>query len=80
MEVAMDVDVTMDLLITLLPILIPLAIVQLTLMIFALVHALRHPNYKTGNKLLWVLVIILVNIIGPILYFLIGKGEEGDAE
>ncbi|MDR2546161.1 MAG: PLD nuclease N-terminal domain-containing protein [Lachnospiraceae bacterium] len=65
-----------DVVVWLLPFLIPLAIIQLGLMITALVHALRHKTYKTGNRTLWILVILLVNIIGPVLYFIIGKGEE----
>ena len=58
-----------------LPVLIPLFIVQLGLMIIALIHAIKHPKYKTGNMIIWVLVILFVNIIGPVLYFIIGRGE-----
>ena len=61
-----------------LPVLFPLIIVQFALMIVALVHAVRHPKYKTGNMIIWVLVILFVNIIGPVLYFIIGKGETED--
>jgi heme/copper-type cytochrome/quinol oxidase subunit 4 len=59
-----------------LPFIIPLAIVQLALGITALVHVLRHPNYRFGNKVMWALIVILVQTIGPILYFTIGRGEE----
>ncbi len=59
-----------------LPFLIPIAVIQLGLMIAALVHILRHQTYKAGNRVLWIIVVILVNIIGPILYFTIGKGDE----
>lgn len=55
--------------------LIPIIILQLTLMIVALVHIFRHDNYKVGNRVLWVIVVVLFNIIGPILYFAIGRGE-----
>jgi uncharacterized Tic20 family protein len=64
----------------LLPVLIPLAILQLGLMIFALIHAIKHPRYRMGNMIVWVLVIILINIIGPILYFVIGRGEAEEAD
>ena len=63
-----------------LPLILPLLIVQLALAVFALVHALKHPNYKTGNKTLWILVILFVNLIGPVLYFVIGRGEETEEE
>lgn len=55
--------------------LIPIIILQLTLMIVALVHIFRHDNYKVGNRVLWVIVVVLFNVIGPILYFAIGRGE-----
>lgn len=55
--------------------LIPIIILQLTLMIVALVHIFRHDNYKVGNRVLWVIVVVLFNLIGPILYFAIGRGE-----
>ena len=62
-----------------LPLLIPIAAIQLGLTIAALVHAIRHPKYKAGNMIIWVLVIILINTIGPILYFIIGRGDsEGE--
>jgi len=59
----------------LLPFLIPLVIIQVGLTIASLVHVLRHTKYRTGNRLLWVLV-SFISIIGPIIYFTLGKGEE----
>ncbi len=58
------------------PFLIPVAVIQLGLLIAALVHILRHDTYKAGNRVLWILIVVLINIIGPILYFTIGKGDE----
>ena len=55
---------------------LPLIILQIGLMIFALIHCLKHDKYKIGNRLIWIIVIVFVNIIGPILYFTIGRGEE----
>jgi len=59
-----------------LPIIIPLAIIQLGLMIFALVHAIRHPYYKIGNKIIWIVVIITLSIVGPVSYFILARSEE----
>ncbi|MCL2197541.1 MAG: PLD nuclease N-terminal domain-containing protein [Defluviitaleaceae bacterium] len=61
---------------TLLLILAPIVIIQLGLMIAALVHIFRHDNYKTGSRLIWVIVVLCLNLIGPILYFVIGKEDE----
>ncbi len=44
--------------------------------IWALVDAIQVPDdsmYRSGTKLLWVLVIVLTGIIGAIIYFVVGK-------
>ncbi len=58
------------------PFLIPLLILQLVLAVTALVHVLRHPRYRFGNKVVWVIVVLCVSIIGPVIYFVFGRGEE----
>ena len=58
-----------------LPFMIPLLILQFSLMGYAVYHILTHKTYKIGNRPLWLVVSILVNFIGPILYFLLGKEE-----
>jgi uncharacterized membrane protein YozB (DUF420 family) len=65
-----------DLLVSLLPVLVPLALIQIALMVSALVSIFRHTSYQRGTRVLWVVVVILVNIIGPILYFVLGRAEE----
>jgi len=59
-----------------LPFIIPLAALQLGLMIAALVSIFKHKEYKTGNRALWVVITLLVSIVGPILYFVLGKEED----
>ena len=66
----------MEILIEYLPFLIPLFLIELALAITALVHVLRHPHYKFGNKLIWIVIVLFVQIIGPIVYFVFGRGEE----
>ena len=56
--------------------LIPLFLIQLALMITALVHILRHDTYKVGSKVIWIIIVLFVNIIGPILYFTIGRSDD----
>jgi hypothetical protein len=58
-----------------LPLLIPLTIIQFGLMVLALVDLLRREKPR-GPKWIWVLIIIFVNIFGPIIYFVIGREEE----
>ena len=66
----------MEEIINLLPFLIPLLVIELILVIAALVHIFRHDNYKVGNRVMWVCICLIVNIIGPVLYFIIGRGED----
>lgn len=66
----------MEALMNILPVLLPVIILNLLLAIIALVHVLRHKNYRCGNQPLWVAVVLFIQIIGPVLYFAIGRGEE----
>lgn len=66
----------MDVLVEYLPFLISLIIIEWILAITALIHVLRHPHYKFGNKPFWIVVVLFVQIIGPIGYFIFGRGEE----
>lgn len=60
-----------------LPFLIPLMIVQFSLLGYTLYHILTHKNYKRGSRTLWLIItIVLMNFIGPILYFLLGKEDD----
>lgn len=59
------------------PFLIPLVLVQYGLLAYTLYHIFTHKNYKRGNRVTWlVITIALMNFLGPILYFLIGKEDE----
>ncbi|MCP4428954.1 MAG: PLDc_N domain-containing protein [Chloroflexi bacterium] len=58
----------------LLPFIWPLVVIQLALLIFALLD-LRQRAATRGPKWVWVLVILFVNIIGPIIYFAVGREE-----
>jgi len=50
----------------LLPVLIPIAAIELGLMICALVDCIRRQR-TNGPKWLWILLIVLVNLIGPLV-------------
>lgn len=59
--------------IELLPFLIPLIILQLLLMITALVMIVKQQHFKYLNKPAWAVIVILLNLIGPILYFVLER-------
>jgi hypothetical protein len=56
--------------------LLPVIAIQLGLIVLALRDLLRPERQVRGDsKLLWGLVIVIVNIIGPLLYFAVGRRE-----
>ena len=66
----------MDKIMEFLPFLIPLVIAQFTLLGYTLYHIFTHDTYKKGNRTVWVIVtLVLMNFVGPILYFLLGKED-----
>lgn len=55
----------------------PLIAIQVVLLIIALIDlGRRDKDAVRGSKLLWVFVVILVNLIGPVLYFTVGRKNE----
>lgn len=66
---------TLNLIQQYLPLLIPVFVVQLGLLIFALVDLLKREK-TNGPKWLWVIIIVFVNMIGPIVYFIVGRRDE----
>ena len=61
--------------IPILVILVVLALVEIGLDIFALVDLYRRPTARIAlaNKWIWVAIILLVNLVGPILYLAIAR-------
>ena len=60
-----------------LPFLIPLLVLQLVLMGVGLYDLTRpERRVKGDSKVVWALIIIFVNLLGPLIYFLFGR-EEG---
>jgi hypothetical protein len=57
------------------PLLIPVILIQVGLMIAAIFDLVRRSQTR-GPKWVWVLVILFVNFIGPIIYFVAGRREE----
>ena len=60
---------------SLIPLLVPIVLLQVGLMVFALVDLVRRERTK-GPKWVWALVIIFLNLVGPVVYLVAGRGEE----
>ncbi|WP_130860606.1 PLD nuclease N-terminal domain-containing protein [Gracilibacillus phocaeensis] len=62
----------------LIQILAPFIIIQFILMVIALFawFKARQNNMLKGNEWVWLIVIILLNVIGPILFFIFGRRQD----
>ena len=52
----------------------------IVLFVYALVDVIRMPNdasFKTGTQLIWILVILLAQGIGAIVYLIVGRPPGG---
>ena len=71
----------MESIIQMLPYLAPIIILNLILLVISLVDITKRKHVVGGNKIVWVLVTVLFQIIGPITYLVVGRKEsqiEGD--
>lgn len=53
-------------------IILPIVLIELILLVIALVDCIRAETVN-GPKWLWVIIIIFIEIIGPVLYFVFGR-------
>lgn len=72
----MYLTTSIETLVEYLPVLLPLIIVEFILMITALVHVLRHNTYRFGNKVMWAIIVVVIQFFGPAVYFVLGRGDE----
>ena len=66
----------MNILFEILPLLVPVLLIDIALAVAAVRHILRHPHYRFGNKTMWLVIVVVLLLFGPIIYFVFGKGEN----
>ncbi len=73
----MDISTLFEKLVPLIPYLIPLVLLQYGLLVWALV-ALFKPKAppRLLNRWVWFAIVLLVNMIGPILFLVIGRNQD----
>ena len=59
---------------------VPFLIIQVGLMLFALYDLFQEDRRVKGDKIIWALVIAFVNIVGPLIYFFVGRDESRGSE
>ncbi|MDQ0245075.1 4-amino-4-deoxy-L-arabinose transferase-like glycosyltransferase [Bacillus fengqiuensis] len=57
-----------------LPIILPVIVIGTLLVLIALIDLYRHRKTRK-NTLVWTLIILFVNTLGPILYFVLGRKD-----
>jgi hypothetical protein len=61
--------------------LVPLILIDVGLAVVAILDWARRRRFKLLPRIAWLLVIILVNTVGPIAYLVLGRAEEtGDGD
>lgn len=56
---------------------IPVILLYLALLLTAIIDLTKKWNERK-NPVIWLVVIIVINIFGPIAYFIFGRKEEGN--
>ncbi|EAC5532955.1 negative regulator of sigma-Y activity [Listeria monocytogenes] len=56
---------------------IPVILLYLALLLTAIFDLTKNWNERK-NPVIWLVVIIVINIFGPIAYFIFGRKEEGN--
>ncbi len=61
---------------TLLALVVPLVLLQMAMLIYGLYDLARPGRRVRGdNKVIWALDIVFIDILGPVLYLLVGRKE-----
>ncbi len=59
-----------------LPLVLPLLVLQVVLMLLALVDLFRDERQvRFVSKPIWALIIVFVNVVGPLAYFFVGRED-----
>ena len=48
-------------------------LVSFVIWLWALIDAIKNPALDSNQRLIWILVILLTNLLGALIYFIIGR-------
>lgn len=54
----------------------PLILIQLAVQIYALVDLFKKGKTKNLNMPVWLIIILFGEIVGAVVYFIVGRSEE----
>jgi hypothetical protein len=69
-----------DLILKLLPVLIPVFILEVLLMIVGLVDLVRNEKLNKSQKIVWAIVIVIIQILGPVVYLVVSNLQRKGAD
>lgn len=67
---------SMEQFIEILPLLAPILLLQLGLMILCVIKIVKQTKFTYLNKPIWLVIVILIQLIGPISYLVIERGDK----
>ncbi|MFF2291038.1 PLD nuclease N-terminal domain-containing protein [Peribacillus butanolivorans] len=56
---------------------LPVVVIHGILIIVAMVDLIRNWNVRKA-KILWIIVMVMIQIVGPIVYFIFGRGKKDE--
>ena len=63
-------------LVQMLPYLAPLIVLNTILLVVALVDLAKRKHVTGGRKIIWLLVTVCIQLIGPVIYLIAGRKED----
>ena len=69
-------DANVSQIVKMLPFLVPILILEVVLLVVAILDIVKRQKVTGGNKVLWIVVVVIFQIIGPIVYFIFGRKES----
>ena len=66
----------METIIQMLPYMVPLIILEIVLVVVALIDLAKRKRVTGGNKIIWILITVGIQFIGPVIYLVAGRKEE----
>jgi len=55
---------------------LPIILVQFFFQIISIVDLIRGQTVRWGNKAVWAIIILIMGILGPVLYWTLGRGTR----
>ncbi|PLX09799.1 MAG: hypothetical protein C0596_00510 [Marinilabiliales bacterium] len=57
---------------------IPIVLINLGLVIWSVIDWSKRSKFKLITKNVWLIIILFIQFVGPILYLLMGRDNDGD--